>query len=153
QAARNDDLDLRLRPGSRLRAALVLGGCGRRKHGEDCGGRKDAAHPPFVSSGRAGASRDGQEEPNVPLYQPELAGRPAKPARPPIGIASERLLGSGGWISSLGRSTTQRRGKLSSSRSSACLRSMNSRPPTEAAGGPRALPRISTMKTAGLRTT
>jgi len=45
QAVRDHELDLGLRPGDRLRAALVLGGGGRRKHGEDCGGRKDAAHP------------------------------------------------------------------------------------------------------------
>ena len=46
----DDDLDLGLSPGGRLRPASALSTGRAREHGKESDGRKDAAHPPFVSS-------------------------------------------------------------------------------------------------------
>jgi hypothetical protein len=62
---------------------------GRSEHGEDSGGRKEAAHPPFVSSGRTGAFR---------LLRVEFVARPEPDpeAREAVALALERLLAADG---------------------------------------------------------
>jgi hypothetical protein len=89
QPMADDDPDLGLSPGGRLRPAVALGGGGGREHGKDCGGRKDAAHPPFVSSGRSGAFSLSRVE-FVARPEPEPEEREA------VALALERLLAADG---------------------------------------------------------